>query len=299
VSKVTVTEGLAEAQSSNRLSSEGFEAEIAQIVRQLTVLNARQESYREEAVGLQESLTSADRQIALTTDALKRYRQDFSYLAQPSCEDLVCPTCGAQHEESFLSVLTFAEDARALADMVIRLQETRTLLVSRINQSRTEREALAAQYSELQAVLETKRGELKFGGVLKSIGSGVALSALDQEGRDLETARNEHLPIKHRFQQEMKELRSLKKRKAIKAAFQEHYKSARIDEARSRETGGSGLGLAIAKWGAQAHNGELELDCTANTGCIFRLILPLHNGDMPQGACVQSHFVDQHVEAEI
>src|SRR5690242_1418766 len=73
----------------------------------------------------------------------------------------------------------------------------------------------------------------------------------------------------------------------------------RIDEARSRETGGSGLGLAIAKWGAQAHNGELELDCTANTGCIFRLILPLHNGDLPHGASVQSGLVDQHVEAEI
>jgi hypothetical protein len=42
-----------------QLSSEGFEAEIAQIVRQLTVLNARQESHREEAVGLQESWLSA------------------------------------------------------------------------------------------------------------------------------------------------------------------------------------------------------------------------------------------------
>lgn len=67
----------------------------------------------------------------------------------------------------------------------------------------------------------------------------------------------------------------------------------RIDEARSRETGGSGLGLAIAKWGAQAHDGQLELDCTANTGCIFRLILPLHDGDLPQGASVRSDLVDQ------
>jgi heavy metal sensor kinase len=73
----------------------------------------------------------------------------------------------------------------------------------------------------------------------------------------------------------------------------------RIDEARSHETGGSGLGLAIAKWGALAHNGELELDCPANTGCAFRLILPLHNGDLPQGTSAQSHLEDQHVEAEI
>ena len=65
----------------------------------------------------------------------------------------------------------------------------------------------------------------------------------------------------------------------------------RIDEARSREAGGSGLGLAIAKWGAQAHNGQLELDCTGNTGCIFRLILPLHNSDAPDRASAQSYLV--------
>lgn len=48
----------------------------------------------------------------------------------------------------------------------------------------------------------------------------------------------------------------------------------RIDEARSREAGGAGLGLALAKWGAEAHDGRLELDST-NTGCIFRLVLPV------------------------
>jgi len=48
----------------------------------------------------------------------------------------------------------------------------------------------------------------------------------------------------------------------------------RIDEARSREAGGAGLGLALAKWGAEAHGGRLELNST-NTGCIFRLVLPV------------------------
>lgn len=48
----------------------------------------------------------------------------------------------------------------------------------------------------------------------------------------------------------------------------------RIDEGRSREGGGTGLGLAIAKWGAEAHGGQLELNCPADGGCIFRLVLP-------------------------
>ena len=49
----------------------------------------------------------------------------------------------------------------------------------------------------------------------------------------------------------------------------------RIDEGRSREAGGTGLGLAIAKWGAEVHGGQLELQCPAAGGCIFRLRLPV------------------------
>src|ERR1039458_8819674 len=89
-----------------QLTPEGFEAEISELVRQLTVLNAQQESYRAESVSLQESLASADHQIAITTDVLKKYDQDFHYLATPSHDELICPTCGAQHEESFLSILS-------------------------------------------------------------------------------------------------------------------------------------------------------------------------------------------------
>jgi heavy metal sensor kinase len=48
----------------------------------------------------------------------------------------------------------------------------------------------------------------------------------------------------------------------------------RVDAGRARENGGTGLGLAIAKWGAEAHDGRLELDCPASAGCTFRLILP-------------------------
>ncbi len=49
----------------------------------------------------------------------------------------------------------------------------------------------------------------------------------------------------------------------------------RIDEGRSRESGGTGLGLAIAKWGAEAHGGQLDLRCPSAGGCIFRLRLPI------------------------
>ncbi|HEY0099532.1 MAG TPA: heavy metal sensor histidine kinase [Pyrinomonadaceae bacterium] len=49
----------------------------------------------------------------------------------------------------------------------------------------------------------------------------------------------------------------------------------RADKARSRgEDGGAGLGLAIARWIAQAHEGELELDGSGHNGTTFIARLP-------------------------
>ncbi|HXP83700.1 MAG TPA: ATP-binding protein [Bryobacteraceae bacterium] len=55
----------------------------------------------------------------------------------------------------------------------------------------------------------------------------------------------------------------------------------RIDEGRSRDAGGAGLGLAIARWGAEAHDGRLELVFAA-AGCIFRLRLPISEGKVAE-----------------
>jgi hypothetical protein len=211
-----------------QISAEAFELEIKEITRQLTSLNAKQEVLRTHAATWQEGLSSIDHQIALTTDALIRFKQDFKYLSKPEQEELVCPTCGAHHEESFLSILSFAEDARAVSEMLIRLQESREFLKRSLEQSARERNALAERYKELHDILEVKRGELQFGDVVKSMGSGVALAAFDQEDRSLEELRNKHLLAQDKWDREMKIYRNPKRRKAIKLAFQDHYMKARI-----------------------------------------------------------------------
>ncbi len=211
-----------------QISAEGFEVEIKEVTRQLTTLNARQEALRAEAVSLQESLALADHQIALTTAALKKFGEDFEFLSKPKREELICPTCGAHHEETFLSVLNFAEDARKLSDMLIRLQESRALHERRLTVCVSERRELAARYGDLQGVLEVRRGELKFSDVVRSMGSGAAFAAFDKEDRALEDSRNNHLIEKHKQDQNMKALRSAKRRKSIKQAFQEEYRMARI-----------------------------------------------------------------------
>jgi heavy metal sensor kinase len=48
----------------------------------------------------------------------------------------------------------------------------------------------------------------------------------------------------------------------------------RIDRARSRADGGTGLGLSIAQWAVIAHHGNIEVQCEAGEGSVFRIRLP-------------------------
>ncbi len=48
----------------------------------------------------------------------------------------------------------------------------------------------------------------------------------------------------------------------------------RVDKARARTLGGSGLGLSIAKWVAQAHGGDVQVESEVGAGTTFIVTLP-------------------------
>lgn len=52
----------------------------------------------------------------------------------------------------------------------------------------------------------------------------------------------------------------------------------RVEHSRSREFGGAGLGLAIARWTVETHDGSITAANRLDSGCLFRIVLPL----MPQ-----------------
>jgi signal transduction histidine kinase len=56
----------------------------------------------------------------------------------------------------------------------------------------------------------------------------------------------------------------------------------RADRSRARP-GGAGLGLSIAKWVAEAHGGELEVESELGQGTVFTLYLPEPRDDDDEG----------------
>ena len=210
-----------------QITAEGFEEEIARLTVEVNTLNEKQERLRVVALNLNEMLGAVQREIIAAERALQDFGQDSRYLDDADLENLSCPTCGAEHSDTFLSTLEYAEDARAVESTVLRLRGTEQTLRGQIEQSFVERAALSSAYDELTTLLETKRGELKFSEVVQSLGAGSALSALNAEDKELESATGGLLDSIHNLELEMKAYTDRKRKQVIRQRFRDQYIYAR------------------------------------------------------------------------
>ena len=187
-----------------QVSAQAFEEEISRLTLEVTALNERQESLRMAAIHENEALSAVRQEIAAASRALADFGQDSRFLDRAGLENLTCPTCGAEHAESFLSTLEYVEDARAVEATILRLRLSEARLLDRVRVSLEERAKLSAMYGELDALLSVKRGEMKFAEVVESLGAESALGALQAEDQNLEQATGVLLTEVHTLTGEMK-----------------------------------------------------------------------------------------------
>ncbi len=211
-----------------KLTAENFEAEIAHLIREVSELNEHQEKLRSDAVREQELLTSLDHQIRMADDALKAYNSDAAWIRNEGGEPLVCPTCHAEHEKPFLDLLRFAEDARVLRELAARLRDDAAIVRIRCQKAFSELATLNESYLRISRMLDIKKGELKFRDVVGGIGAESALAAFHAERQQLQRAIDEAVLVVDKLDETMKELRAIKRTKAILSDFRDFYAAGRV-----------------------------------------------------------------------
>jgi hypothetical protein len=210
------------------LSEAGFENEVVELTEEANKLLVIQESLRERHVRDSELVTSIEQQVKAAESSLNIYTIDKKYLTT-SNEDssLVCPTCGAEHETSFLHFLGYAEDARVLERLTLTLRQDLAIARQRHIDTNSELRALGENYSKLNKILGKKKGNVQFKEIVESQGTHVALSAFDVGRQEMagELAQmNTQLTV---LQSQLDELADKKRAKSILTAFRAAYADAR------------------------------------------------------------------------
>lgn len=214
--------------SGPKVDPKNFEVEIAQLTNEITELNRKQETLRDQAVKERELLSSIKLQNKLAEEALKVYESDSAFIRSEPWDAIVCPICNAEHENSFLDMLTYAEDARSLRDITVRLRGDAREVESQLSKTQGQINELAAHYRKVSDLLATRRGDMQFTQVVDSLGAERAFNAFEQERAVIEKELGERLLIQERLSAEMDKLTDRARSKEILKTFRDAYSSALI-----------------------------------------------------------------------
>lgn len=214
--------------SGPKVDAGNFVVEIELLTKEVNELNARQEIVRSIAVREEELLNSLEHQIHLADSALAAHDSDANFLLKDKAVPLVCPTCHAEHEKPFLDLLEFVEDARVLRELASRLREDAAEARKRTQKVSFELTSLNENYHRISLLLDSRKGELKFKDVVASLGAESAFAAFEAERKHIQSSIETVVLAIDALETRMKELRSLKRTKAILSEFRDHYSTSRI-----------------------------------------------------------------------
>lgn len=153
-----------------KLSEKEFQTEVRELSVRLNALVKDQDEVRRRILEDQELQTSLNDQIQLSVGALSEHKADFKVAASASAqgEKYTCPTCHAEHHESFHSLLGLSEDARELHVLKTHLEDLLKTTRVRLERSRQKAALLKQEYAQIQTLLNVKRGKYTFDDFLKS-----------------------------------------------------------------------------------------------------------------------------------
>ncbi|WP_035570903.1 hypothetical protein [Paraburkholderia graminis] len=210
------------------LTEDGFSEEIQRLTTEASQLNTQQEKLRAKYLRQSELVTSMQQQVEVAETALLAYANDQKYLARRDrARELICPTCGAEHEQSFLHVLGYAEDARMLEQLTATLRKELTAAAAEKMETKDDLSSRRASYARINEILESKRGDLQFREIVEAQGAHVAHRAFEIErtqlGDDLALLNTELQKVHSR----LAELTDKKRTKKIVDEFRNAYAAAR------------------------------------------------------------------------
>lgn len=211
-----------------RLNSRDFQVEIKQLINQTQELAKKQDALRHAIVEDQALERSLSEEVRLAASALKEHEADFKVAGELSTQNktFVCPTCHAEHDSSFHTLLGLAEDARELFNLKRSIEATLSGVRSRLERNRRKAMELKTEYAELQQILEVRRGRFTFEDFIKSYSAGAADEQLATEEESIQKQVDRAAGLRKSIEAELKALKKEHDSSSILAKFRQHFAAA-------------------------------------------------------------------------
>jgi hypothetical protein len=212
--------------SGPKIDPDNFRLEIELLTAEMIQLNTVQEKLRAQSVTERDLLSSIYLQINLASEALYAYEDDAKYLRTEPREALVCPVCNAEHSESFIDLLTYADDARSLREISAQLKRDAAEIEGKLQKTVSEIGALEGQYHRISDLLDTRKGDFQFRQVVESLGAEQAFRAFEDEKSVLDGEIANHAGEIEKFNGQLEQLTDKKRSASILKQYRQAYSAA-------------------------------------------------------------------------
>ena len=163
---------------------EVFEDRIVELTEEVTQLEASHSQIRREISGLQSRKAVLVEEVAVARSALSDLEADYRYATKLEGE-VICPTCGTEHENDFAAKFGLLADAEMcrtiISDATAELERVSLqtkAAVARLSEFR-------AQINTINGLLEETRGDVKLRDMLEDESERILDVAIEDEDQAL------------------------------------------------------------------------------------------------------------------
>jgi hypothetical protein len=163
-----------------------FRKELATFEARVSELATRQQHLESQRMDLMNTRETLKSQIVLIETALQEHSSDMRFLDERRADgEMLCPTCGTAHENSFYSRLNLEAEADELRQLRAVFETKLDIIQRKAAEEKEQREKISKEADALERLLEIHRGELKFREIVDRAGANTAHGVLDGQSESV------------------------------------------------------------------------------------------------------------------
>lgn len=158
-----------------------FKQEIGRLVDEVTALQAKRTEVTSKLSSAESKKAILRRQLAVAQAALKELDKDYVFATDVDDDPVQCPTCGTDHDNSFVNRFALVDDQQQCRHFIQMLQSELTTEESKSRGYLRELDTQNFRVAKIEAILEARRGKWRFQDMIDAEGQRRAFELIANE----------------------------------------------------------------------------------------------------------------------